>query len=110
VGKLLYGGQEFEFADRTLAHIQIVIGVKLRRSENFVLTWAVPANAGGGRYSVWLDNGVPIGFRYSGGRVPSINREWLETMLHSASSTSGMTVTDEGIIAPAPGELGIPID
>ena len=39
MGSLHYGGQEFEFDDRTLTHLQIVFSTKLRRGENCVFSW-----------------------------------------------------------------------
>jgi len=110
MGTLHYDGQGYPFEDRTLAHLQVIIGVKLRRAENFVLTWVVPAANGGGRHSIWVDNGVPIVFRYASSKIPSINRDWIETLATSAGSTTGMIVTAEGTILPVPGEHGFPLE
>ncbi len=98
MGTLHYGGEEFEFDDRVLAHLQVVISTKLRRSEDFFLTWLVPVDRGSGRHAVWIDNGVPIHFFYTGSRNVAINREWVEAMIAGAGRASGLLLTDE----PAP--------
>lgn len=95
VGSLFYDGDEFEFDDRTLAHLQIVVSTKLRRGENFFLAWAQPMERGSGRHSIWIDNGVPMRFFFSGSRPPSINRDWVEALMLSASRTTGLLLDDE---------------
>jgi hypothetical protein len=94
LGKLRYGVTEYELDDRTLAHIQVVVGMKLRRGENFFLSWRNPSS-GSGRQSIWIDNGLTLAFEYSAGTVPKINREWTETLASSAASAFGLQVTDE---------------
>lgn len=95
MGILHYGGEEFEFDDRVLAHLQIVISTKLRRREDFFLTWLVPADRGSGRHAVWIDNGVPVHFFYNGSRNAVINREWVESMITGAGRASGLLLTEE---------------
>jgi hypothetical protein len=95
VGTLTYDGDSYELDDRVLTHLQIVISTKLRRGENFFLTWAVPVERGSGRHAIWVDNGVPIRFYYSGSRAVSINREWIESMLMSSGRASGLYLTEE---------------
>ncbi|KQQ94271.1 hypothetical protein ASF62_09055 [Leifsonia sp. Leaf325] len=95
MGALYYDGEEFDFDDRTLAHLQLVVSTKLRRREDFFLTWSVPMERGSGRHSIWIDNGVPIRFYFSGSRTPSINREWIESLMLSASRASGLILGDE---------------
>lgn len=94
VGVLRYNDEEFDFEDRMLAHLQIVISTKLRRSENFFLTWAVPAGSGSGRHALWIDNGVPLHITFSGSRAPQINREWIESLILS-SATGGVHLSDD---------------
>ena len=95
MGSLHYGGQEFEFDDRTLTHLQIVFSTKLRRRENFFFSWIQPLERGSGRHAIWVDNGVPIHFFYSDSRNVAINREWIESMINSSGRASGLILTDE---------------
>lgn len=88
VGVLRYDDEEFEFDDRLLAHLQIVVSTKLRRAENFFLTWPVPAGAGSGRHALWIDNGVPLHITFAGSRAPQINREWIESLILSSATGS----------------------
>jgi hypothetical protein len=95
MGVLFYDGQEFDFDDRVLAHLQIVISTKLRRGENFFLGWSLPIERGSGRHTIWLDNGVPLHFFFEGSKAPTINRDWIEALLLSAGRATGLQLTDE---------------
>ena len=95
MGHLLYGPRPYELDDRLLAHLQVVVGMKLRRGEKFFLSWRNPADRGGGRQSIWIDNGVHLAFEYDGSSIPSINREWAETLANSAGTNFGLQVTNE---------------
>lgn len=95
----MYGpGIEIPFDDRVLAHVQLVITTKLRRGESFTLQWHDEED--GGRNAIWIDRSVPLYFRYAGSKMPTINREWLEELVMSASSAQGLLLTAE----PRPGE------
>lgn len=100
MGTLYYGDANFEMEDRLLAHLQVVISTKLRRSEFFFLSWVVPHRQGSGRTAIWIDNGVPIRLKYAGTRPPTINREWAETMATAANSSHGLIITDEIVVPP----------
>lgn len=95
MGRLIYGVSVYEIDDRLLAHLQMVVGVKLRRGENFFVNWRNPAAKGSGRQSLWIDNGQHLGFEYDGGTVPHVNREWVEAMALSAATGYGLQLTDE---------------
>jgi hypothetical protein len=92
VGKILYGegGTEIVFDDRDMAHLQLVIGAKLRRKESFFLSWKDDPASGEGRNSIWLDSAIPLYFKYDGSQSFAINREWLELLTISANSGQGM--------------------
>ncbi len=96
MGRLLYGcSTEIAFDDRVLAHLQLVIGLKLRRREGFFFSWRDEQEVGDGRSAIWLDPSIPLVFRYNGGRMPKINREWLEALTLSSNSSQGLQLTDE---------------
>lgn len=97
MGKILYGesGMEVVFDDRAMAHLQVVIGAKLRRSESFFFSWRDDLSVGDGRSSVWMDRSIPLYFRYSGSRPITLNREWLEILTQSANSTHGLQFSPE---------------
>src|SRR5690606_11051847 len=52
---------------------------------------------GDGRSSNWLDTAIPLYFRYSGSRIPLIDKEWLEELVMEASSTRGLVLTDDPV-------------
>ena len=93
MGQLLYGSppEIFELDDRTLAHVEVVTLAKLRRNESFAFT--VDA-ADGGRATYWLNASSPLEFHFDAGRQ-EINREWLDLIIDTANSTSGMRVVPE---------------
>ncbi|GAA2224056.1 ATP-dependent DNA ligase [Herbiconiux moechotypicola] len=97
MGTLVYGPQasEFEFDDRLLAHLRVVIVTKFRRRESFTLSWEMHRDSGGGRISLWLDPSIPLQFRFRGSREPSLNREWIEHLATIAGSTTGLVPLDE---------------
>lgn len=41
MGKLIYGATEYELEDRELAHLQLVVSIKLRRHENFFVSGVI---------------------------------------------------------------------
>jgi hypothetical protein len=96
MGRLTYDSTtSIEFDDRALAHLQIVIGTKLRRSESFYFSWADDPSMGDGRNVIWLHPSMPLRFRYDGSRRPGINRAWIESLMAAANSTEGLRVTPE---------------
>lgn len=104
MGKLHYGNHEFEMDDRQLAHLQLIIGVKLRRGENFFMAWKSPASSGEGRRAVWIDNGVPIYFEYAGGRDPKLNFAWAEKLADAAGKGGGLIIMAEDVPLMIPEE------
>lgn len=96
MGKLIYNDSvKVDFEDRTLAHLQVVIGTKLRRGETFYFTWREDASVGDGRTSVWLYQAAPLVFRFSGSRRPALNVAWIDALAYTANSSSGLHVVPE---------------
>ena len=97
MGKLVYGdgGYSLDLDDRLLAHLQIVIGAKLRRREAFYFSWVSDSDK---RNSIWIEHSIPLRYEYSDATQHQINREWLENLTVSANGASGLIVSDE----PAP--------
>ena len=93
MAQLLYGSPPtvFEIEPRTLAHIEMVVLAKLRRSESLSLT--IDA-ADGARVTIWIGVHSDLQFAYSEPRG-EINREWLERLMDSANSTSGLRAVPE---------------
>ncbi|WP_165068732.1 DUF7882 family protein [Marisediminicola senii] len=104
MGKLIYGAARFEvsFDDRVLAHLQIVMTAKLRRTEAFILSWTNPSSTGGGRQLVWVTPYTDLHYAFSGNSVPTINREWLQDLAAVANTAHGLFVTEEGEVEPLP--------
>jgi hypothetical protein len=97
MGKLLYSSAAIEigFEDRALAHIQLVISAKLRRGEKFFFSWQDNASVGSGRSSIWLEQSIPLYFKFSGSRPVAINRDWLNALIATANSNSGLAFLPE---------------
>lgn len=95
MGSLRYGSEHLELDDRSLAHVQLAIVAKLRKHESFLLSWDVDPSRGSGRYSAWIDTGIPIVFRFDGSRPIAINRNWLDAMLERSYTVAGLEIMPE---------------
>lgn len=97
MGKILYGdsGIELSFDDRDMAHLQMVIGAKLRRRESFFFSWRDDPAGAGGHNALWIDCAIPLYFRYFGSKMPTINREWIAILAESSNSPGGLQLTPE---------------
>lgn len=96
MGKLTYDStMTADFDDRVLAHIQMVIGAKLRRGESFYFSWQDDPAIGDGRSTIWLNPSIPLAYKYFGGRAPKLNRDWIEALMISANSAGGLQLVPE---------------
>ncbi|KQM57477.1 DUF7882 family protein [Agreia sp. Leaf210] len=105
MGKMLYGNPDIviDFDDRALAHLQIVIGSKLRRHESFFLSWRDDESVGNGRSAIWMDSAIPLYFKFSGSKIPAINRDWIRILSDSSNSGQGLIFSAEpGMPAATP--------
>jgi hypothetical protein len=84
-----------DFDDRLLAHLQIVIGAKLRRNESFYFSWKDDARVGDGRTTIWLHPSISLVYKYFGSRMPMINRAWVEELTLAANTPSGLQIVRE---------------
>ena len=110
MGSLTYDSTVIEFEDRLLLHLQIVIVNKLRRRESFAMSWRDAAEVGDGRSTIWLDPSIPLYFKFSGSRMPAVDRDWIELLADSAASSTGLVVVDEdGQPETAGRGYGVPI-
>ena len=96
MGTLIYGAaQSYRFDDRVLSHLKIAITSKLRMQEGFLVSWEIPLEDGSGRVSLWFAPGIPVQYIFEETVPPPLNREWIEAMMVSASSSRGLIVMDE---------------
>lgn len=96
MGKFIYDGSiKVDFDDRTLAHLQVVIGNKLRRGEPFHFTWRDDTSIGDGRTSIWLHPRCSLVYKYYGSRTPRINGLWIDALAFAANSVGGLYVMHE---------------
>ncbi|WP_279366366.1 ATP-dependent DNA ligase [Microbacterium testaceum] len=93
-----------DFEDRLVAHLQVVVGNKLRRGEPFSFVWKDDISTGGGRTSVWVHPRSNLVFTFNGGRPPTLNRAWLEALMSTANSPTGLYVVPEPAEDAAPPE------
>lgn len=96
MGKLTYDSTlTVDFDDRTLAHLQLVIGAKLRRGEGFFFGWKDDPASGDGRTTIWIHPEIPISFKFYGGRQPTVNRAWVDQLMLTANSPQGLQLIPE---------------
>ncbi len=104
MGRFMYGDTaRIDFDDRVLAHLQVVVGTKLRRSEPFYFSWRDDPAVGDGRSALWIHPTIPLYFKYAGGRQPSINRAWIDLLMSAANSPGGLHLMPEPPEDPGPG-------
>ena len=102
MGSLTIDGIVVQFEDRVLTHLQIVIVQKLRKGESFLMSWRDADSVGDGRSSAWIHPSLSLYFKFSGSRVPAINRDWLASLISSANGSQGLIVTSEENYANQP--------
>ncbi|MBL3700927.1 hypothetical protein [Leucobacter luti] len=95
MGYLVHGPNEYEFEDRLLAHLKVVVGQKLGRQEGFFLSWSRTPDEGSGRVSLWLSPAVPIAFRFGGSKSPELNLTWLRVLAARSHASRGLVVITE---------------
>jgi hypothetical protein len=96
MGKIIYDSTfTVDFEDRVLAHLQLVIGAKLRRGEAFFFSWRDDPANGDGRTVIWVHPHVPLTFKFYGGRQPAINRHWVESLMLTANAPQGLQLVPE---------------
>ncbi|MEV8267282.1 ATP-dependent DNA ligase [Microbacterium sp. NPDC076911] len=100
MGRFIYdtSANAIEIDDRTLAHLRLVVMNKLRRSESFMFDHEL--KDGTGRRSFWIHASVPLQFHFIDRRPQTINRLWVDELMLSASSPSGLTLSPEPKDAP----------
>lgn len=96
MGKLVYDrAVSVDFDDRVLAHVQIVIGMKLRRGESFYFSWKDDASVGDGRTAIWLHPAASLLYKYYGSRNPAINPAWIHALELTANTNTGLQIVAE---------------
>lgn len=96
MGHLVYANSSsYEFDDRVLAHLKVVVSSKLRRHESFYLNWVNEAHTGSGRMTLWISPDVPLAFHFSGSRPVRLDQIWLEVLAQLAHTVRGLTVISE---------------
>lgn len=109
MGTLAHGTIAVDFEDRLLTHVQIVLINRFRRNEPLIISWLDATSVGDGRSSMWMTPSLPVYFKFAGSRVPTVNEQWLRTLMHSAESSTGLVLTDEeGKLARAVGAVRKP--
>jgi hypothetical protein len=83
------------FEDRALAHLQVVIATKLRRGESFNFSWVKDPSVGSGRTTIWMHPAIPLVYDFDGSRHPSLNRDWIDDLMTTANSTTGLVLVPE---------------
>ncbi len=100
MGCLIYGASApILIEDRALAHLKVVIAIKLRRQESFTLSWVHKDGEAPGRSTIWLHPSIPLRFVFDATEPPTLNPEWITALSLTLSSTGGICLIDE-IIDP----------
>jgi hypothetical protein len=96
MGQFMYDGLvRVEFEDRVLAHLQLVIGAKIRRGESLHFTWKDDPSIGDGRTAVWVHPRVSLVYKFYGSRRPAINSAWIDALMYTANTPAGLYLMPE---------------
>lgn len=96
MGRFLCGPHvDVEFDDRVLAHLQVVLGAKLRRGESMLFSWRDSVDAGDGRTSMWIHPFADIAFKYYRHRRPTISHEWIDQLMLEANKPGALQLVEE---------------
>ncbi|GAB2513862.1 hypothetical protein [Paramicrobacterium agarici] len=87
--------QRYEFDDRTIAHLKVVIASKLRREESFPVSWVYPPDQGSGRTTIWVSPTLPIEFYVGSSDVGPMNRHWVQALADTSHGARGLFVMSE---------------
>ncbi|MFE7843581.1 hypothetical protein ACFUTX_00145 [Microbacterium sp. NPDC057407] len=101
MGTIFYGnaGHPIHLEDRALAHLKVVIAVKLRRSESFTVSWNHPDGERPGKSTIWLHPSIPLRFVLDDAEPIELNRQWIDQLAQSAHSAAGVQLTPEQVQA-----------
>ena len=96
MGRFVYNDTtRAEFEDRTLAHLQAVIGAKLRRGEPFYFTWRSDSVGESSRIAIWIHPGADLIFKYYGSKTPPLSKPWIDALTYTANSANGLHIVPE---------------
>lgn len=96
MGKFIYENAiRVDFDDRTLLHVQMVVGTKLRRGEPFSFSWREDVSVGGGRTSVWIHPRSALVYKFYAAQRGALNPHWIDALMYTANSPSGLYVVPE---------------
>ncbi|MCM3695419.1 hypothetical protein [Microbacterium oleivorans] len=95
MGRLAFGAETVTLDDRLLAHLEVVMVTKLRRREPFILTWTVDPSLGSGRVSRWVGVSTSWDVRYHSRSTGPLNPAWIESLMATANSPSGLRIVPE---------------
>lgn len=102
MGKLFYDGDgTLEIPDRILYHAQIAMVAKLRRQENFAVTWK--GEDVSRQSMLWVSPSISIRFAYDRPTKMRVNRAWVEAMVGNAAQSGNLTITAEPAGESGPG-------
>lgn len=91
MGYLYYGTHNYDFDDRTLAHLRKVITSKMAMQESFLFTWV----GCGIQHSIWINPGTCLYYKFDSASTHKLNREWIAELTRSANSSAGLQLTAE---------------
>lgn len=97
MGTIYYGGSAspIHVEDRALAHLKVVITMKLRRGESLMVSWPHAEDQRQGRSSIWLNPAVPLRFVFAGAEPPELSRQYLAELANSANAAGGIHLIAE---------------
>lgn len=97
MGFLYYGNNSYaiKIDDRPLTHLKIVLLSLLRAGKSVAFCFETPHDADSGRETLWISPSTEIRFRFNGSRAPRVNEQWLQLIIATADTSSGLRLVAE---------------
>ncbi|MGM1016651.1 MAG: hypothetical protein ACQEW8_03830 [Actinomycetota bacterium] len=89
MGRLKYDGTSgpIPIEDETLAHLRIVIGMKLRRQESFMMTWRPREDGPDELSTVWIHPAIPLQFGFDSADAIKIDSRRIAKIMETLNAT-----------------------
>ena len=100
MGFLYYGNNSYavQIEDRPLAHLKIVLLSLLRAGTSVAFCFDRSVDIGSGRETLWISPSTEIRFRFNGSRAPRINEQWLQLIIATEDTSTGLRLVAEPVI------------
>ncbi len=78
--------------DVGLSQLKVVIAMKLRRQESFMMTWPHIGEGASGRQMVWIHPSIPLQLTFDIDPIPPVDTQRVEDLMHRLNATGELAL------------------